>query len=96
MLSLIPYFKKKIINRFDYAQYGERVFSFKGANSAVSSATGSFSSQDEMNDLVNNFSQYCTVRLIQKLIIESYLNDIYNETYCTFWCYRSCWHLHGD
>lgn len=62
-----PILQKKIINRFDYAQYGERVFSFKGANSAVSVLLVHFSSQDEMNDLVNNFSQYCTVRLIPEI-----------------------------
>lgn len=58
-----PILEDKIIEKYIYVQPGKKVFSFKGANAAVGVLLLKFSSNEMMQDIVANFSDYYKVIL---------------------------------
>lgn len=55
--------ESKILQRFDYLSKGDKVNSFRGANSAVGVLLVHFFSMEEMQQIVNNMDDYCNVIL---------------------------------
>lgn len=56
--------KSKILKRFDYLSIGDKVNSFRGANSAVGVLLVHFSSMEEMLRIVNDLDNYCRIILM--------------------------------